>query len=179
MVYGPVVRLPQPQHGLLRVGPRPRRIQTEEAEEERLARRVVELRHEIGDDPDDVKLPSQPPPLPAMRVLHRQHVELHLRSYWNHWHFRIELHFLSNKIKCEKLRIPHKNSSQLPECAGVAACHRAVRSVGVAPDELVVGRVVVEGPQLRPQPLGFGDEALYTEVTPPAFNFSISFVLSV
>ena len=66
----------------------------------------------------------------------------------------------------------------MPECAGVTAGHRAVRSVGVAPDELVVERVVVEGPQLRLQPLGFGDEALYTEVAPPAFRFYVSITCS-
>ena len=73
---GPVVRLPEPHHGLLRVGPSPGRVQTEEAEEERLAGRVVKLGHVVGDDTDDVKHPLQSPPLPSMRVLHRQDVEL-------------------------------------------------------------------------------------------------------
>ena len=80
----PVMRLPQPHHGLLRVCPCPRRVQAEEAEEERLARRVVELRHEVGDDADDVKFPLQSPPLPAVRVLHRQHVELQIHKLENH-----------------------------------------------------------------------------------------------
>ena len=80
MTCEPVVSLPQPHHGLLRVGPRLGRVQTEKAEEERLARRAVELRHVVCDDPDDVELPAQSPPLPAMRVFHGQHVELHLQS---------------------------------------------------------------------------------------------------
>lgn len=50
-----VVRLPQPHHVLCRVRSPPGRIHVEEAEEERLAGRVVERGHVIADDAEDVK----------------------------------------------------------------------------------------------------------------------------
>jgi hypothetical protein len=52
----PVVRLPQPQGRVLRAPSRLGRVQAQQAEEERLARRLVERRHVIGQDTQDVKL---------------------------------------------------------------------------------------------------------------------------